>query len=179
MGITEEKIGWGELEITDKYVPGIYKIKAELRSLEDIEINKELKYEKGEKIYIVSRSFYVGIDPEAKGLFEDIIPIKKSDKDRYIWVEETNEGAILYYNLLHPIIKELQEKDRMEEIKELCIREGLIFLLQMRFSEDLSLLEQKQKSIFFKEKDLKETSLETIINVLLKNRSILLWEKGK
>ena len=177
---TIEKIGWEEIKISEIYTPGKYIVRAKLISLENINIKGEINYEKGDEIYIASRSFYVGIDPKSKGLFEDIKAQKDLSKDKYIWVEESNsgEGFILYYNLLHPIIKKLIDKDQ-DSLKELWIREGLIYLLQIRFSEDQSLLKESQKPVYFNEKNLKENNLNVIINILLKHRSIFLWGREK
>lgn len=177
---TIEKIGWEEIKISEIYTLGKYIIRAKLISLENINIKDEINYEKGDEIYIASRSFYVGIDPKSKGLFEDIKAQKDLSKDKYIWVEESNsgEGFILYYNLLHPIIKKLMDKDQ-DSLKELWIREGLIYLLQIRFSEDQSLLKENQKPVYFNEKNLKENSLNVIINIILKHRSIFLWGREK
>ena len=177
---TVEKIGWDEIKINEIYTPGKYTIKAKLISLENININEEINYEKGDEIYITSRSFYVGVDPKSKGLFEDIKAQKDLSKDKFIWVEESNsgEGFVLFYNLLHPIIKKLIDKDQ-DTLKEQWIREGLIYLLQIRFSEDQNLLKENLKPVYFNEKSLKENGISEIIKILLKHRSIFLWDREK
>lgn len=175
-----EKIGWDEIKINEIYIPGRYTIRAKLISLENIIIDDETSYEKGKEIYVISRTFYVGIDPKSKGLFEDIKAQKDMAKDKYIWVEESNsgEGYVLYYNLLHPIIKKILDHSE-NSLNELLIREGLTYLLQIRFSEDKRLFNDSQKPVYFKERDLKENNLNEILNMILRHRSIFLWEREK
>ena len=179
-GTVSEKIGWEEIKIDKVYKPGKYTIRAVLRSLEEINIANK-SYEKGGEIYRVSRTFYVGVNPKSEGLFEDIKRQKNLSKNKYIWVEESDSGTgyVLYYNFLHPIVKRAYDKYKDSNfVKELHItREGLIYLLQIAFSKDRNLIRSGHKPTYFKESELKGAKLNSIINILLKYRSILLWDE--
>lgn len=176
---TTDLIGWEQIKINEFFTTGEYVVRSEMRSLEEIQIDKDLSYEKGGKIYTVSRTFWVGMDPKDKGFF-NIKAINKQDrKDRFIWTEEAEESTILYYNTAHPIIKKLQGNEQLELLGELLIKEGLLYLFIIRFFEDRQLIEEGKKTVYFSEKDLKESNPRNIINLILENRSIFLWQLGK
>lgn len=178
--IPEEKarVGWPlGIKIDDSFKKGGYTFRAEMRSLEDKKINKNLSYEKGELVYHpVSRAFYVEEDPSEKGFFR-VENRVSPDERKFIWVEEIDEENILCYNLSHPTIKRL--KDDKTALRDLLFQEGVYFAYGIRLSEDKALIDQGEKPLIFKEGELKNNDFQTLLQRVAFQRSGCLWERDK
>ncbi len=118
------QVGWGEIDIDDRFQRGHYILRAKLIALENMTY-EDRKIEKGDILYReVSMDFWVAEEPPAKGFFK----IRSSERgnDKYIWWSEEDDGYYLLWNRLHPELK--AEADDQELLMDALRKEGLLAL---------------------------------------------------
>lgn len=171
------KVGWPEIKIDSSFEPGGYTFRAEMYSLEDKRIGKEMFYEKGELIYHpVSRTFYVEEDPPEKGFFK-IEQRATKDKRKFIWIEEGDKQYILCYNRLHPMIESIRKAKEWEKLlRDLLFKEGSYFAYGIRLAEDKALIEEGKKPLIFSKKEIEGNDFQTLLMQIVFRRSSYLWD---
>jgi hypothetical protein len=171
------KVGWPEIKIDTSFERGGYTFRAEMYSLEDRKISKEISYEKGELVYHpVSRTFYVEEDPPEKGFFK-IENRAFQDKRKFIWIEEGDKQYILCYNGLHPIIDSIMKgKEYDKLLRDLLFREGSYFAYGIRLAEDKALIEEGEKPLIFTKEEIKSNDFQSLLNQVVFRRSSYLWD---
>lgn len=172
-----EKIGTEHIIISKNYNKGGHSFKATMVSLEDKE--KKLpdgsKIEKGTILYNrVNQKFYVEMDPPESGPF-NFQPRSKDDKEYlFEWELEEDNGYIIFYNDLHPRIKEIS--DNVEELTKYLIEQGILIALQIKLEEliaEKGLVDKDNKDFYSL---IKSNNLDEVWPTLLKKYSGFLWD---
>ena len=171
------KVGWPEIKIDKSFERGGYTFRAEMRSLEEKKISKEIFYEKGELIYHpVSRTFYVEEDPPEKGFFK-IESRATKDKRKFIWIEEGDKEYVLCYNRLHPTIDSILKVKEWEKLlRDLLFKEGSYFAYGIRLAEDKTLIEEGEEPLIFTKEEMESDDFQTLLKHVAFRRSSYLWD---
>lgn len=166
------RIGTDEIVISKKYGVGGYSLRARMIALENKDgvLPDGSKIEKGTILYErVNQKFYVETDPPEYGPFE-FQPKGKDDKSYLFEWEQEGDGYIVYYNELHPCIKQLLSDG--EKLRDYFTEQGSLLALQIRLEELIANNDKGDKN-FTKLVESKDVS--AVYKLFLNKHSEFLW----
>jgi len=169
------KIGTDEIIINSNFNKGGYSLRGRMISLEkkNWKLSDGTSIEKGTILYDrINQKFYVEVDPPESGPFR-FQPEKKENKEKlFRWEPEGDNGYVIFYNELHPLIKIIL--DDVEKLDDYLTEQGALIALQIRL-EELITEEEDRKDIDF----IKLINSEDVSNVwpvFLKKYSEFMWD---
>lgn len=174
-------VGWPSINIERaKFSKGKYILRGRLIALEDSDIKTEIageikRIKKADRIYEISKPFYVEEDPPSVGLFRVERTQYPTPTERHIWLDTdvVSEGYVLRYNGLHPELLSVIEHEDM--LFDHVIKSALQYVYALCLEADLNRVKNKEKPVIFTDCNLvadRQIELWKLLNLMNNKRSL-------